>query len=79
MKINFANIQYDAVAPFVGLRPTCDMRNIPTFDLHRSRIPTPLLKSIVQSIDLMLVQYGPVVEHFTEETTSQFLSPVSTS
>jgi hypothetical protein len=37
--------------------------DIETFRLHRSRIPTALFKSIVQDIDIMLVQYGPPIEH----------------
>jgi hypothetical protein len=55
------------------------MNDIETFGLHRSRIPTGLFKSIVQDIDVMLVQYGPPVEHRTEEARSRFLSPVSAS
>jgi len=55
------------------------MKDIATFELHRSRIPTTLFKSIVQDIDIMLVQYGPPIEHETEEARSRFLSPVSAS
>jgi hypothetical protein len=53
------------------------MNNIKTFKLKRSRIPTALFKSIVRDIDIMLVQYGPPIEHETEEARSRFLSPVS--
>jgi len=36
--------------------------------------------AFVQDIDLMLVQYGPPIDHDeTEEVTSRFLSPVSAS
>jgi hypothetical protein len=55
------------------------MTSIATFDLYRSRIPTSLLKSIVQDMDILLPQYGPLAEHATEEATSQFLAPVSKS
>jgi hypothetical protein len=55
------------------------MNDIETFGLRRSRIPTGLFKSIVQDIDVMLAQYGPLVEHRTVEATSRLLSPVSTS
>jgi hypothetical protein len=55
------------------------MEDIETFDLHRSRMPTTVFKSIVQDIDLMLVQYGPPIDHETEEVRSWFLSPVSAS
>jgi hypothetical protein len=53
------------------------MRDSETFDLHRSWIPTALFKYIVQNIDVMQVQYGPPIQHKTEEARSQFLSPVS--
>ena len=55
------------------------LTDIATFELHRCRIPTTLFKSIVQDIDIMLVQYGPPIEHKTEEARSRFLPPVSAS
>jgi hypothetical protein len=65
------------MAPFVGLDPYREMHDIKTFHLHRSRIPTALFKSIVQDIDIMVLQYGTQINHETEEATSRFLSPVS--
>ena len=79
IRINFSNVRYEHIAPLVGLDPNFDMDDIGTFDLYRSRIPTALFKSIVQDIDVMLVQYGPPIEHSTEEARSRFLSPVSAS
>jgi hypothetical protein len=67
------------IAPFVGLEPDRNMKDMEIFHLHRSRIPTALFKQIVQSIDVMLVQYGPPFEHRTKEATSRFVSPVSVS
>ena len=64
------------MAPFVGLDPDKMMEDITTFDLYRSRIPTPLFKSIVQDMDVLLSQYGPPAEHETEEATSRFFAPV---
>jgi hypothetical protein len=55
------------------------MNDIATFDLYRSRIPTSLFRSIVQDMDILLSQYGPPVEHETEEATSWFLAPVRRS
>ena len=63
----------------VGLEFYRKMKDVETFHLHRSRIPTALFKSIVQNIDVMLMQYGPPIEHNTEMAGSQFLSPVSAS
>ncbi|KAF8493301.1 hypothetical protein F5888DRAFT_1618085 [Russula emetica] len=73
---SLSSVHYEDIAPFVGLQPDLNMTDIKTFALHRSRIPTALFKSIVQDIDVMLVQYGPPIEHETEEATSQFLSPI---
>jgi hypothetical protein len=70
---------YVTIAPFVGLQPNLNMNDIEPLGLHRSRIPTKLFKSIVQDIDVMMVQYGPPIEHFTEEARFRFLSPVSAS
>jgi hypothetical protein len=55
------------------------MNDIDTFGLHCSRIPTQLFKLIVQEIDVMMVQHGPLIEHHIKEVRSQFLSPVSAS
>ena len=55
------------------------MADIGTFRLYRSRIPTTLFKSIVQDIDIMLLQYGLPLYHQTEEARSRFISPVSAS
>jgi hypothetical protein len=75
--VSFSNVKYVSIASFVGLDAGLKMSDINTFELHRSRIPTALFKSIVQDIDIMLVQYGPPIEHETEEARSRFLSPVS--
>ena len=47
-----------------------------TFEIHRSRIPTDLLKSIVMDLDVMLQQYGPPAEHQNAAARSIFFSPV---
>ena len=55
------------------------MMDIKTFELHCSCIPTTLFKSIVQDLDLLMVQYGPPIMHQTEEARPRFVSPVSAS
>ena len=77
--VSFSEATYASIAPFVGLEPSRQMKDIKNFDLHRSRIPTALFESIVQDINLMMIQYGPPDVHETEETRSRFLSPVSVS
>ncbi|KAF8341292.1 uncharacterized protein EI90DRAFT_3033386 [Cantharellus anzutake] len=73
---SFSGVKYNRIAPFVGLDPLRFLRDIETFELHRSRIPTNLLRSIVEDMDIMLKQYGPLFEHETEEATSRLLSPI---
>ena len=65
--LSFSDVKYVDIAPLVGLSPYRHTNDIEAFDLRRSRIPTALFKSIVEDIDLMLVQYGPPIEHCTEE------------
>ncbi|KAF8218698.1 hypothetical protein L208DRAFT_1449157 [Tricholoma matsutake] len=74
--VSFANIKYVDMAPFVGLNPDQNMHDISTFDLYRSRIPMSLFESIVDDMDILLPQYGPIIEHQTEEATSWFLAPI---
>jgi len=47
-----------------------------TLELHCSRIPTDVFRSIVVDMDIMLMQYGPLFQHKMEEATFRFFSPV---
>ena len=76
LDVSFSRVKYRQVAPLVGLDPARRLLDIETFELHRSRIPTDLFKSIIEDMDLMLLQYGSPSQHSTEEATSRFLSPV---
>lgn len=76
MGVSFSKVMYDDVAPHVGLQPWNGLQDIETFRLHRSRIPTDVFKAIVTDLDVMLMQYGPLPEHETEEARSRFFSPV---
>jgi len=76
LNISFSNVKYESIADFVGLDPVYKFEDAPTFDIFRSRIPTPLFKKIVEDIDDMVIQYGPPEQHMTEEATSRFFSPV---
>ena len=67
---------YFEVAPLVGLNPVMNLRDIGTFQIHQSRIPTDLFKSIVTDMDMMLMWYSPPGYHLTEEVKSGFFSPV---
>ncbi|KAF8310918.1 uncharacterized protein EI90DRAFT_2870327, partial [Cantharellus anzutake] len=76
LDVSFSGVKYNEIALFVGLDPFRFLKDIETFELHRSRIPTNLLRSIVEDMDIMLKQYGPLSAHETEEATSRFLSPI---
>jgi len=74
--VSFSKVTYEAVAPLVGLDAYENLTDAKTFEIHRSRIPTDLFKSIVMDMDVMLIQYGPLPEHKTEEARSRFFSPI---
>ncbi|KAF9505804.1 hypothetical protein BS47DRAFT_1385816 [Hydnum rufescens UP504] len=56
--------------------PWKELTDAETFELYCSRIPTDVFKSIVVDMDIMLIQYGPLSQHKTEEARSRFFSPV---
>ncbi|KIK09792.1 hypothetical protein K443DRAFT_301106 [Laccaria amethystina LaAM-08-1] len=64
------------MAEFVELNPRLELDDIGTFNLHRSRIPTDLFRSIVEDMDVLLAQYGPLRAQNNEEARSRFLSPI---
>lgn len=76
LNINLSNIDFLDVAQFVGLEPLWNFRDAPSFDLHRSRIPTALFRNIVADMDILLMQYGTLQDHATEEARSRFLAPI---
>ncbi|KAM6492144.1 hypothetical protein JOM56_011868 [Amanita muscaria] len=67
MRQLLAAVTYAQVAPLVGLDPNKELGDIGTFEIHRSRIPTHLFRSIVIDMDIMLMQYGASHQHKTEE------------
>ena len=76
MRASFSKVTYAQTAPLVGLDPDNRLGDIETFEIHRSRIPTHLFRSIVTDMDIMLMEYGPPPEHQSEEARSRFFSPV---
>jgi hypothetical protein len=79
LHVSFSRVKFSDIARFVGLDRHAALRDIDTFELHRSRIPTALFKEMVKDMDLMLMQYGTPVEHQTEEASSRFIAPVTFS
>ena len=70
---SFSNVKYLDIAPFVGLDPVRNLGDAPSFDLRRCRIPTALFRDIVTDMDVLLIQYGTLQNHTTEEARSRFL------
>lgn len=61
----------------MGLEPSLRLRDAPTLEMHRARIPNALFKDIIGDIEIVMKQYGPPMDHKNEEATSRFLAPVS--
>jgi len=76
LKSSFSHIKFRDIAEFVGLEHEQKLKDLGTFDLYRSRIPTQLFRSIVEDMDLLMIQYGPLPDQKNEETRSRFLAPV---
>lgn len=74
--MSFSRVKYADIAQYVGLNPFARLRDAPTFDVDRARIPTPLFKLIIGDMHLALNQYGPPDEHHSEEARSRFIAPV---
>jgi hypothetical protein len=51
------------ITDHVGLQDKLALKDIQTFELHCSHIPTHLFKSVVMDMDVMLMQYGPLPAH----------------
>ena len=76
LKFSFSNVKFRDIAELVGLDHEQKLKDLGTFTLYRSRIPTQLFKSIVEDMDVLLIQYGPLPDQKNEGTRSRFLAPV---
>lgn len=76
LMLNLSEVKFHDIAGIVGLRGYQKLEGIRTFNLYRSRIPTKLFRSIVEDMDVLLTQYGPLPDQMNEETRSCFLAPV---
>ncbi|EJU04517.1 hypothetical protein DACRYDRAFT_48581, partial [Dacryopinax primogenitus] len=74
---DFSRASYASIARKVGLDASFSLQDVPTFPLHRARIPTSLFKEIVGDIELAVKQYGLPHEQDNEATRSRFISSVS--
>jgi hypothetical protein len=63
----------------VGLQPDLYLRDAPTLEMHRARIPNVLFKDIIGDIEIVMKQYGPPMEHNNVEAMSRFFAPVGVS
>ena len=74
--MSFSNVQYVDIAPLVGLEPSVDGDDIPTFEMFHARIPSRIFPPIVDDIQMFETQYGPIGKHRNEEARSRYLSGV---
>jgi len=77
LNVSFSKVSYRDIAPRVSLESTLAGYDMPTFEIHRARIPTSLFKSIVGDLEIVMNQYGEPRDHESVEARSRFLAPVS--
>jgi hypothetical protein len=77
LNVSFSKVKYSDIAPRVGLKFELAGNDMPTFDIHRARIPTSLFGDIVLDLEVIMKQYGEPVRHKNEESRSRCLAPVS--
>jgi hypothetical protein len=77
LDISFSKVKYLRIAPFVGLEPTLSLRDAPTCEIHRARLPDDFFKAIIGDIEMTMKHYGPPFDHPNAQMSSRFLSPAS--
>ena len=75
--LSFSKVTFYHIAPRVGLQFELAGRDMPTFNIHRARIPSSLFKDIIGDIQIIMKQYGEPIRHKNEAARSRFLAPVS--
>jgi hypothetical protein len=65
------------IAPIVGLDPSLEGSDIPSFDMFRARLPNAIFHQIVGDLQTFSAQYGPMSQR-KNEPRARFLSAVST-
>lgn len=76
LDVSFYRVGFEVVAPLVGLRPEVGLRDASSFPVYRARIPNRLFARIIDDIQVMTNNYGPLLEHENEEATSRVIAPV---
>jgi len=76
LNVSFSKVQYADIAPLVGLDPTIEGQDIPTFEMFHARLPSRIFPLIVDDLQMFETQYGPMNKHRNEEARSRYLSGV---
>ncbi|OXV07632.1 hypothetical protein Egran_04603 [Elaphomyces granulatus] len=71
---SFSKILYSEIAPTVGLDPIRGGIDIPTFEMHRARLPHSTCYDILMDLKALTFQYGTAEFHRNEEATSRWVS-----
>src|SRR5262249_31669660 len=61
-------------APKVGLLPSLEGNDIPSFEMFRARLPNSVFSKILEDLRLYSLQYRPLTEQDNEEARARFLS-----
>jgi hypothetical protein len=72
----FSKVKYKEIAPKVGLAPHRRGDDIPTFQMHRARLPNDLFWEILQDLRAAANHYGTRDFQTNEEARSCYISAV---
>ena len=74
--MSFSKVQYVDIAPRVGLDPSAEGDDIPTFEMFHARLPPAVFPLIIRDLSRYEAQYGPMPKHLNEEARSRYISGV---
>lgn len=77
LDVSFSRIQFQHIAPLVGLAPEFELRDVGLFEVNRARITDELFAKIHDDMCVAVNNYGPPMDHENEEARSRFIAPVS--
>ena len=76
LNVSFSRVRYVDIAPLVGLNPSVQGEDIPTFGMFFARLPNSIFVKIVNDLEELESQYGNVDQHINEEAQSRYIAGV---
>ena len=77
LDLSLSKVNYADICQHVGLLARKQGDDIPTFDMHRARLPEDFFWDYLEDIKIATFQYGPPESHYNEEATLRYISSVS--